>query len=91
MMVKEPGRQRSTKFPFTAESAEMTKQLNRITQTVIGAAIAVHREFGPGLPESACEACLAYEPAERGLAVEQQEALPVKYRGVHRLVVGLQE
>jgi len=60
----------------------MTKELNRITETVIGAAIAVHRELGPGLLESAYEACLVYELAEQGLAVERQKALPVKYRGV---------
>ncbi len=57
----------------------MTKQLNRITESVIGAAIAVHRELGPGLLESAYEACLAFELVERGLTVEQQKALPVKY------------
>ena len=60
----------------------MTKQLNRTTESVIGAAIAVHRELGPGLLESAYEACLAFELVERGLTVEQQKALPVKYRGV---------
>ena len=60
----------------------MTKQLNRITESVIGAAIAVHRELGPGLLESAYEACLAFELVERGSTVERQKALPVKYRGV---------
>jgi len=60
----------------------MTKELNRITETVIGAAIAVHRELGPGLLESAYEACLVYELAEQGLTVERQKALPVIYRGV---------
>ena len=65
-----------------AKSAEMQIELNKITQTVIGAAMAVHRELGPGLLESAYEACLAYELAERGLAVERQKSLPVKYRGV---------
>ena len=44
--------------------------------------MAVHRELGPGLLESTYEACLAYELAKRGLAVEQQKELPVKYRGV---------
>jgi len=44
--------------------------------------MAVHRELGPGLLESAYEACLAYELAERGLAVERQKPLPVKYRGI---------
>ncbi|MGA7874667.1 MAG: GxxExxY protein [Desulfoferrobacter sp.] len=56
--------------------------LNKITESIIGAGIAVHRELGPGLLESTYEACLAYELAERGLKVEKQKALPVKYRGV---------
>ena len=38
--------------------------------------------FGPGLLESAYEACLAYELAERGLSVERQKVLPVVYRQV---------
>jgi GxxExxY protein len=57
--------------------------LNRITETIIGAAIAVHRELGPGLLESTYEACLACELVERGLRIERQKALPVTYRGVH--------
>jgi GxxExxY protein len=56
--------------------------INNITETIIGGAIAVHRELGPGLLESTYEACLAYELAKRGLAVERQKELPVKYRGV---------
>ena len=60
----------------------MKGKLNEITEKVIGAAIAVHRTLGPGLLESAYEACLAYELADRGLAVEQQKGLPVTYRGV---------
>ena len=65
-----------------AEHAEVEKRINEITEEIIGAAIAVHRELGPGLLESAYEACLVYELAERGLNVEQQKALPVTYRGV---------
>ena len=60
----------------------MKQRLDKITEEVIGAAIAVHRELGPGLLESAYEACLAYELAQRGLAVERQKALPVTYREV---------
>ena len=55
---------------------------NEITQRIIGAAIEVHRGLGPGLLESTYEACLAFELADRGLAVERQKALPVVYRGV---------
>jgi GxxExxY protein len=61
----------------------MKNKLDKITDTVIGAAIAVHRALGPGLLESTYEACLAYELSERGQGVERQKALPVKYRGVN--------
>ena len=61
----------------------MKERLNGITEEIIGSAIAVHRALGPGLLESAYEACLAYELAERGLTIERQKALPVTYRGVH--------
>ena len=56
--------------------------LNSITNGIIGAAMEVHRRLGPGLLESTYEACLAFELAERGLAVEQQKALPVLYKEV---------
>ena len=58
------------------------ERLNRVTETIIASAIAVHKALGPGLLESAYEACLAFELAERGLKVEQQKPLPVVYRAV---------
>ena len=61
-----------------AEKAE----LNRITESIIGGAIQVHRALGPGLLESAYEACLTFELAERGHRVSQQKPLPVCYRKV---------
>ncbi len=60
----------------------MPTDFNRVTEAVIGAAIAVHRELGPGLLESTYEACLAHELMECGLRTERQKALPVIYRGV---------
>ena len=63
-----------------AESAEM--RVNDITEQIIGAAIEVHRELGPGLLESTYEACLLFELTGRGLRVERQKALPVVYRDV---------
>ena len=62
----------------------MTEQerLNVLTQTIINAAIAVHRELGPGLLESAYEACLSYELLQRSLFFERQKALPLVYRDV---------
>ena len=45
-------------------------RLNQITDTIIGAAIQVHKALGPGLLESAYEACLAFELGESGLRIE---------------------
>ncbi len=59
------------------------EEINRITEAVIGAAIQVHREIGPGMLESAYEACLAYELVERGWKIEQQKPVPLVYKGVH--------
>lgn len=58
------------------------KELDRLSEGIIGAAIDVHKVLGPGLLESAYETCLAYELAERGLGVERQTALPITYKGI---------
>ena len=58
------------------------KSINEIAEIIIGAAIAVHKELGPGLLESTYEACLIYELVQSGLKVESQKSLPVCYRGV---------
>jgi GxxExxY protein len=58
------------------------ERLNNITGNVIGAAIQVHRTLGPGLLESAYEACLAFELGKRGLRVEQQKPVPLIYEDV---------
>jgi GxxExxY protein len=56
---------------------------NEITEIVIGAAMQVHSALGPGLLESAYEACLVYELADAGLNVKRQVELPVFYRDVN--------
>ncbi len=53
-----------------------------IATAIVAAAAEVHEVVGPGLLESAYEACLAYELMERGLTVERQVLLPVTYKGV---------
>ncbi len=53
-----------------------------LTKEIIGAAIEVHRELGPGLLESAYEACLRRELGLRGLSFERQVPLPVVYKGI---------
>lgn len=60
----------------------MNMELNNISGAVVDAAIRVHSALGPGLLESAYEACLKYELEKRGLNVKQQVGLPVVYRGM---------
>lgn len=56
------------------------EELNRLSSEVIGAAIEVHRHLGAGLLESAYEKCLSWELRQRGVAVEEQVAVPVRYK-----------
>ena len=53
-----------------------------LTREIIGAAIEVHRELGPGLLESIYEACLCRELALRGIAFQFQRPLPLEYKGI---------
>ncbi len=55
---------------------------NHISSEIIGAAIEVHKQLGPGLLESAYETCLAFELRKKGFKVERQIALPVIYKDV---------
>ena len=55
---------------------------NNITEEIIGAAIEVHKILGPGLLESAYEACLVYELTQRDLSVKRQQPLNLKYKGI---------
>ncbi len=53
----------------------------KLTEQIIGAAIEVHRELGPGLLESAYEAALAHELFLREIPFERQKEMPVRYKG----------
>lgn len=66
----------------SAEAAEMQPNLDTVTERIIGAAIDVHTELGPGLLESTYEACLVFELTRSGLTVERQKSLPVTYKNV---------
>ena len=55
---------------------------NEITEKIIGAAIKVHQRLGPGLLESAYQACLFYEIMKEGLIVEKEKPLPLVYEEV---------
>jgi GxxExxY protein len=54
----------------------------QLTEAIIGAAIEVHRELGPGLLESAYEECFCHELHLCGLSFQRQLELPVEYKGL---------
>ena len=54
----------------------------KLCQDVIGCAIRVHSELGPGLLESTYSACMAHEFALNGLQFEREKLLPLRYRGI---------
>ncbi len=55
---------------------------NEITEIIIGCAIKVHKNLGPGLLESAYQECLFYELKKTGLKVEKEKPLPLIYEDV---------
>ncbi|MCB9232732.1 MAG: GxxExxY protein [Bacteroidia bacterium] len=55
---------------------------NELSNVVIGAAIKIHKELGPGLLESVYQACLAHELKKMGHQIEIEKPLPVFYDGV---------
>ncbi len=57
-------------------------ELNEIGTKIIGAAIKVHKELGPGLLERIYEVCLCHELKKMGLDVERQKYLPIIYDGI---------
>ena len=58
------------------------EEFNNLSKEVIGAAIEVHRELGPGLLESSYEASLQHELELRGFASVRQLLLPITYKGL---------
>ena len=65
-----------------SEHGHELEKVNDITDRILGAAIAVHRELGPGLLESAYEECLVYELRQRGLRCDRQVEIPIRYKAV---------
>lgn len=76
---------------LTAEGAEdrrgIEMDINQVSGTIVDAAMKVHTALGPGLLQSAYNACLAHELRTRGLRVDLQVPVPVVYDGV-KLEVG---
>ena len=57
-------------------------EIEQVGMVIVDSAIQVHRTLGPGLLESAYQACLAYELRKAGFIVLCEERLPVEYKGV---------
>jgi GxxExxY protein len=72
---------------FTATGAKDAKEEDELSKLILDAAFRVHTAIGPGLLESAYEACLAYELRSVGLNVLTQVPLPLLYKEV-KLDVG---
>ena len=64
------------------DGIEVSQELNALTYKVIGLAIEVHRNLGPGLLESAYQACLIYELKKANLKVEKELPLPIQYKEI---------
>nr|WP_199001749.1 GxxExxY protein [Flavobacterium sp. ASV13] len=65
-----------------AENLISQEELDTISYKIIGLAIEVHKQLGPGLLESAYQECLYYEIVNSGLSVEKQKALPIIYKDI---------
>jgi GxxExxY protein len=60
----------------------MNVEFDELSSRVLGCAIEVHRELGPGLLESTYEQCLAYELIQAGIPFKIQQPIPVSYKEI---------
>ena len=59
------------------------KYINQLSRDIIGYAIEVHKELGPGLLESIYEKCLAHLLTQNGYKVDRQQNIPLNFRGIN--------
>jgi GxxExxY protein len=64
-----------------SHEGQAASKLERLATTAIDIGFHLHRELGPGLPESVYEAIMADEFAQRGIRVQRQIVVPITYRG----------
>ena len=64
---------------MTSPAIVLTPRINQVSGIVVNAAMRVHSLLGPGLLESAYQACLTQELRKRGIMVETQVGLPMLY------------
>src|SRR5437764_4165674 len=79
-----PARDLSEFTPVQERMHPSFKRASGLTETIIGAAIEVHRDKGPGLIESIYEWCLTKELELRGLASITQRMVVIEYKGFKR-------
>ena len=68
---------------LTTENVLEKEESNLLTREIIGAAIEIHKALGPGLLESAYEACLVCELRLKKLKTESQKSMPVFYKDMY--------
>lgn len=59
------------------------KEINQLSRAIIGFAIEVHKELGPGLLESIYEKCLSHLLILNGYKVDRQQTIPLNFRGLN--------
>lgn len=67
---------------MSEELSKISEELESLSYKIIGLAIEVHRQLGPGLLESAYQECLFYEIKKAGLKVEKEITLPIIYKEI---------
>ena len=70
----------TTKHTKSTKSTKM--EFDKLSRSVIGCAIEVHRTLGPGLLESTYRQCLAYELSEAQIPFQIEMPLPVRYKNI---------
>lgn len=81
-MVNEESQPDFFEFTLNLLYWTMSRDINEITREIIGAAIEVHRQLGPGLLESAYFECLCRELFLREIPFEYEKPLPLEYKGI---------
>jgi GxxExxY protein len=71
-----------SEFNASREDAKARRDIEEVAATVVDAALQLHRDLGPGLLESVYEAVLAEVLEQRGLLVERQKPVPIRYQGI---------
>ena len=67
---------------LSRKGAILSSQIENIAKIVVDAGFHIHKDLGPGLLESVYEAVLSYELEHRGLKVERQKPVKIKYRDI---------